>query len=142
LLGSIESKIQGSRARPRTDFRSAASSTPLGLWTHKMWQRLPGGTNEREVEPTRRNGVVNVTGDRKFLPVQDSTDVAAVGEGQERRPVPRLHGAGRPVVEVALLSSHRQIVLPRFRHHRHDSLDSVIVISSVLLEDRDTKLRN
>lgn len=65
-----------------------------------------------------------------FLPVQNSADVAAVGEGEESWTVPRFHGAGRPMVEVAFLGDHCQVILPCLRHHRHDSLDSVMTFQA------------
>jgi len=49
----------------------------------------------------------DVIRDKKFLPVQDSTDVATVGEGQKSWTVPGFHGTRRPMVEVPLFSGHR-----------------------------------
>lgn len=56
------------------------------------------------------------------VPVEHGADVAAVGEGHECGPVPRLHHAGRPLVVVALLLLHGAVVLPRLGEHGHDRL--------------------
>ena len=54
--------------------------------------------------------------------VEHGADVAAVGEDDRRRPVPRLHQAGVVVVERLLGGVHLRIVLPRLRDHHHDRL--------------------
>ena len=52
--------------------------------------------------------------------VQHRSDAGAVGEGDGRRTVPRLHQAGVVLVEGALVGGHVAAVLPRLRDHHHD----------------------
>lgn len=58
-------------------------------------------------------------------PIEDGADVAAVGEGEQGRPVPGFHGARGPPVKVAFLRLHLRVVLPRLGHHRHNGLAQV-----------------
>ena len=54
------------------------------------------------------------------VPVQDRADIATIAEGQQCWPVPGLHGAGGPTVEVLLVIRHDRVILPCFRYHCHD----------------------
>ena len=56
------------------------------------------------------------------VPVENGADVAAVREGDRRRPVPGLHQAGVVVVERLLRGVHVRVVLPCLRDHHHDRL--------------------
>ena len=51
--------------------------------------------------------------------VERRADLAAVGEGDRRRAVPRLHQAGVVLVEGAPLLVHQRIAGPRLRDHHH-----------------------
>ena len=52
--------------------------------------------------------------------VEHGADHGAVGEGDARRAVPRLHHAGVELVEGAPVGVHLGVVLPRLRdHHQH-----------------------
>ena len=51
--------------------------------------------------------------------VERGADLAAVGEGDRRRAVPRLHQRGVVFVEGAALLVHQRIAGPGFRDHHH-----------------------
>ncbi len=51
--------------------------------------------------------------------VERGADLPAVGEGDRRRAVPRLHQRGIVFVEGAALLVHELIAGPRFRNHHH-----------------------
>ena len=51
--------------------------------------------------------------------VERGADLPAVGEGDRRRAVPRLHQRGVILVESAALLVHQRIAGPRFRNHHH-----------------------
>ena len=51
--------------------------------------------------------------------VEDRADADAVGEGDRRRAVPRLHEAGVVLVERPLLRAHRLVPAPRLGDHHH-----------------------
>ena len=51
--------------------------------------------------------------------VERRADLAAVGEGDRRRAVPRLHQRGVIFVEGAALLIHQRIAGPGFRDHHH-----------------------
>ena len=51
--------------------------------------------------------------------VERGADLAAVGEGDRGRAVPRLHQRGVIFVEGAALLIHQRIAGPRFRNHHH-----------------------
>lgn len=102
----------------------------MGLWTQNVAKITKWHEREGSGAYVKTCDKQDVMRDRKFLPVQDSTDVAAIGEGQKSRAIPRFHGAGRPMIEVPLFSGHRQVVLPSLWYHRHDSLDSVTMFQA------------
>ena len=54
--------------------------------------------------------------------VEGSADLAAVGEGDRGRAVPRLHQRGVIFVERAALLIHQRIAGPGFRNHHHDGV--------------------
>ena len=49
--------------------------------------------------------------------VKDGSDNRAIGEGDRRRTVPRLHQGGVVLVEGSSVVGHLGVVLPRFRDH-------------------------
>ncbi len=55
----------------------------------------------------------------KAVAVERRADLAAVGEGERRGSVPRLHQRGVVFVERAALLVHHRIARPRFGHHHH-----------------------
>ena len=56
------------------------------------------------------------------VPVQHSTNVFAVGKGNRRRAIPRLHDAGVVLVKVALGLRHVFVLLPCLGNHQQHSL--------------------
>ncbi len=52
--------------------------------------------------------------------VQHGADADAIGEGDRRRSVPRLHQAGVILVEGPLGRAHGPVAAPRLRDHHHD----------------------
>jgi hypothetical protein len=64
----------------------------------------------------------DVSAGAQAVAVQVCTAVAAVGEGEEGRPVPGLLQACRPVVERALLGLHCLVPLPGLGDEHHDCL--------------------
>ena len=72
----------------------------------------------------RRHDDAVVAGDdiaRRAQPVavERGADLPAIGEGDRRRTVPRLHQRGVVFVEIAALLVHQRIAGPRFRNHHH-----------------------
>ncbi len=51
--------------------------------------------------------------------VERGADLPAIGEGDRRRPIPRLHQRGVVFVEGAPLLVHQRIARPGFRNHHH-----------------------
>ena len=60
-----------------------------------------------------------ITGGTQAVAVQRSADLAAVGEGDCRRSIPRLHQGGVVLVEGAAVFIHQRVAGPRFRDHHH-----------------------
>lgn len=138
----MEPKIQ-EFAQSRIIFDSRSRKL-IGQWAHTMSQRQVTKQHEREGSGAyvKTCNKQDITRDKKFLPVQDSADIAAVGEGEKSRAVPGFHDARRPVIEVSLFSGHRQVVLPSFWYHRHDSLDSVMTFQAFVRGPSFLKSRN
>ena len=63
-----------------------------------------------------------VAGRAQAVAVQRGADPDAVGEGDRRRSVPRLHEAGVVLVEGFLVWRHRLVVLPWFGDHHHQGM--------------------
>lgn len=49
------------------------------------------------------------------------TNVPSISEGDQSGTVPRLHSARGPLVVIPLLLGHRDVIVPGFRDHGHDS---------------------
>ena len=58
----------------------------------------------------------------KSVSVEVGSAEPTIGKGEERRPIPRLHLTGSPLVERTLLGVHVSVSLPRLGHHQHDGL--------------------
>ena len=52
--------------------------------------------------------------------IEHGADHGAVGEGDRRRPVPRLHQRGVVLVERLAFRAHRLVIAPRLRDHHQD----------------------
>ena len=67
--------------------------------------------------------VCNVVSARpQTVTVETGTDVAAVGECEKSRAIPRLHHASSPLVERLPGGIDRVVALPCLGNHQHDSL--------------------
>jgi hypothetical protein len=60
-----------------------------------------------------------IAGGTQAVAVERGADLAAVGERQRRRAVPRLHQGGVVFVERAALLIHERIARPGLGHHHH-----------------------
>ena len=75
-----------------------------------------------------------VAGRTKAISVERCADLAAVGEGDCRRSVPRLHDGGMVLVEGLQHGIHGGVLLPRLRNHHHDCLGKGIACHYEKLE--------
>lgn len=84
------------------------------------------GINENSANLGSTNDPVVVclveTARAKAVTVQVGTAISAVRKGEQSRAIPWFHQAGSPFVEGSLRWIHASIVLPGFRHHKHDCL--------------------
>ena len=98
---------------------------------HLAWLQAPlfddAALRDRQHARLGRHDDQIVVGDdvarrAQAVAVQRGADLAAVGERDRRRPVPRLHHGRVVLVEGAPVVVHQRVLLPRLRDHHHHGM--------------------
>ena len=114
--------------------RSAASCPAAGATCGRCCSSGTGSTPTSEAMITWSSSVTMKRAGPQAVAVQRRADLAAVGEGDGRRAVPRLHQRGVVFVESLALGIHQRIAGPGLRDQHHHRMGQRIAAGQQQLE--------